>query len=168
MPGVRPSRLQNEFMPNGNPKFHEDELPALEAFFTPIADVLTHFASDHNLMLDKYYHQSPSWRLNFRHPKGGIASIDVMKESDHTLKIYGYWWLDDFDKFTRFIKRDESDVLDVGDTNLRVLVEKKFKEILSWELGEWTQNATGYEEYWKPQGRKWIEKDVERYPKPKV
>ncbi len=155
-------------MPNGNPKFHEEELPALEAFFSQIADVLNQFASRHNLMLDKYYHESHSWGFNFRHPKGGVASIDVTKESDDSVKIYGYWWLDDYDKFTRFLKRDESEEFDLGAINLSGLLENKFKEILSWELGEWTQVATGYEEYWKPQGRKWIEKDVERYPKPKV
>lgn len=155
-------------MPNGNPKFHEEELPSLEAFFSQIGDVLNQFSSQHNLALDKYYHQSPSWRFNFRHPKGGVASIDVMKESDHSLKIDCYWWLDDYDKFTRFIKRDESEVLDVGSVKLSDLLENKFREILSWKLGEWTQIATGYEEYWKPQGSKWIEKDVERYPQPKV
>src|SRR5262245_29109271 len=37
------------------------ELPALEAFFAPIAGVLKDFADDHSLMLDRYYHQSPSW-----------------------------------------------------------------------------------------------------------
>jgi hypothetical protein len=155
-------------MPNGNPKFHEEELPALEAFFSQIADVLNQFASRHNLMLDKYYHESPSWRFNFRHPKGGVASIDVMKESDDSVKIHGYWWLDDYDKFTRFLKTDESEEFNVDAVNLNDLLENKFKAILSWELGEWTRIATGYEEYWKPQGRKWIEKNVERYPKPKV
>jgi hypothetical protein len=42
------------------------------------------------------------------------------------------------------------------------------KEILFWKLGEWTQTATGYEDHWKPQGKDWIEKDVEKYPKPRI
>lgn len=154
-------------MPNGNPKFHEEELPALESFFGPIADLLNQFASRHHLMLDKYYHDSPSWRFNFRHPKGGVASIDVMKESDDSLKLHGYWWLDDYDKFTRFLRRDESEAFNLNSVNLNELLEEKFKAILAWELGEWTQVATGYENSWKPFGRKWIEKDVERYPEPK-
>jgi hypothetical protein len=155
-------------MPNGSPKFYEEELPALEAFFSQIADVLNQFASRHNLMLDKYYHQSHSWRLNFRHPKGGVASIDVMKESDDSVRLYGYWWLDDYDQFTRFSKRDESDLLELSGINLNEHLENKLKDILCWELGDWTQIGTGYEEFWRPMGKKAIQKDVERYPKPKV
>jgi hypothetical protein len=155
-------------MPNGHPKFHEEELPVLEAFFSQIADVLNQFASRHNLMLDKYYHESHSWRFNFRHPKGGVASIDVLKETDNSVKIYGCWWLDDYDKFTRFLKRDESEKFELSNVNLSELLKNKLKEILSWELGEWTQIASGYEEIWRPMGKKSIQKDVERYPKPKV
>jgi len=155
-------------MPNGDREFYEEEAPALDLFFSQIADVMNHFASRHNLLLNKYYHQYPSWRFNFRHPKGGLASIEVVKASDESLKIYGCWWLDDYDKFTRFLKRDEPELFNIGAVNLNEVLEKKFKEILSWELGEWTQVATGYEKAWKPQGREWVEKDVERYPKPKV
>ena len=154
-------------MPNGSPKFHEEELPALDSFFSLIADLLNEFASRHHLSLAKYYHQSHSWRFNFRHPKGGVASIEVMKETDDSVKLYSYWWHDDYDTFTRYAKRDESGLLEAGKLSANLL-EKKLKEILSWELGEWTETATGYEEHWKPYGREFIEKDVERYPRPKV
>ncbi|MBD0370686.1 MAG: hypothetical protein ICV60_07625 [Pyrinomonadaceae bacterium] len=155
-------------MPNGNPKFHEEELPALEAFFSKIAGVLTQFAARHNLMLVKYYHQVPSWRFNFRHPKGGVATIDVMKETDDSAKIHSYWWLNDYDRFTHFSKLGEPELFNTGEANLDSLLENKLREILSWELGEWTQVATGYEDYWKSYGRDFIEKDVERYPEPKL
>ena len=155
-------------MPNGNPKFHEEELPALESFFSEIAGVLNRFASSHNLMLDKYYHQSHSWRFNFRHPKGGVASIDVMKESDDSIKIYLYWWVDDYDKFTRFARTDETPAYEVGSIDLAQVLEERLRTVLSWEPGTWTQVAMGYEQFWKPQGEKWLQKDVERYPMPKV
>src|SRR5262245_864534 len=60
-------------MPNGNPDFYEKELPALEAFFAPTAGVLKDLADDHNLMLDRYYHQSPSWRFNCSKYSGRFA-----------------------------------------------------------------------------------------------
>ena len=153
-------------MPNGSPNFHEEELPALESFFSTIAGDLNEFASRHNLSLEKYWHQFPSWRFNFRHPKGGVASIEVMKEGD-SVRIYSYWWLDNYDEFTRYEKRDESEMVEKSKVNLDFL-ESKFRGIISWELGEWTQVATGHEDYWKPHGREYIEKDVERYPQPKV
>ncbi|MBA3786012.1 MAG: hypothetical protein H0X15_10855 [Acidobacteria bacterium] len=154
-------------MPNGNPKFHEEEFPILESFFSKVANVLSEFGSTHNLKLEKYYHDNPSWRFNFQHPKGGIASIDVVKESDDSVRICRYWWIDDYDKFSRYIKRDESKTIKISDVNL-IFLKNQLEEILSWKLSEWTQTATGYENYWKPQGKDWIEKDVEKYPKPRI
>ena len=155
-------------MPNGSADFHKKELPALEAFFAPMADVLNEFGSRHNLMLDRYYHESPSWRFNFKHPKGGVASLDVMKESADSIKIHLYWWVDDYDVFTRFIRTDETPSYGIKSAELAQILEEQLRAILSWVPGEWTQVATGYEQSWKPQGRKWLEKDVERYPIPKV
>jgi hypothetical protein len=84
-------------MPNGTPQFLEQELPTLEAFFSEISDVLKKFAEDFNLKIDQYWHQMPSWRFSFKHPKDGIACIEVMKESVTAIKIYSYWWIDDFE-----------------------------------------------------------------------
>jgi hypothetical protein len=155
-------------MPNGSPDFYERELQALEAFFAPIADVLSTFAESHNLILDRYYHESPSWRFNFRHPKGGIASIDVMKESDESIKTHLYWWVDDYYKFTRFSRVSSSKEIRIRDVNLVNILEEELKRVLAWEAGEWTNVTTGYEKIWSPMGREWLEKDAERYPEPKV
>lgn len=154
-------------MPNGNPKFHE-ELPALESFFGPIAAVLNEFASAHNLMLVRYYHDLPSWRFNFRHPQGGVASLDVIKWSDDSIKIHLCWWVDDYDKFTRFIKDAQTDELKIDEVNLAAALEEALRTIISWRAGEWTQVATGNEPYWGEMGKEWLEKDVERYPVPKL
>ena len=155
-------------MPNGSPDFYEKDLPALEAFFAPIADVLNRFADRHNLMADHYYHQSPSWRYNFRHPNGGVASIDVMKESADSVKVHLYWWVDDYDRFTRFSRTSSSAEVRIGAVDLTSVLEEEFDRVLSWQPGEWTHIASGYENSWGPMGREWLEGDVERYPKPKV
>ena len=133
-----------------------------------MAEALNEFGSKHNLMLERYYHEAPSWRFNFRHPKGGVASLDVMKQSEDSIKIYLYWWIDDYDKFTRFVRTDKSPSYEVGSIDLTQILEERLRVVLSWEPGAWTQVATGYEQFWKPQGKKWLQKDVERYPIPKV
>ncbi len=153
-------------MPNGNPNFKEEELPTLELFFSPIADSLNEFAAKHNLRIDRYYHQMHSWMLCFRQPKGGAASIEVMKESDDSIMIYGNWWLDDYDAFTRFIQGDEGILFRMGDENLEQILEEQFRKILSWQLGEWSKVVTGYKAAWSPFGKEFIERDIERYPKP--
>ena len=142
-------------------------MPVLELFFSNIAAVLTQFASEYNLALERYYHQEHSWRFNFRHPKGGAASIEVMKESETQVKVYNYWWLDDYDKFTRYAKQSGSEVLEREQVNSNLL-ENHLREILSWDIGDWTQITTCYEEFWKHHGRDFIEKDVERFPLPRI
>ena len=129
-------------MPNGDPDFYEKEFPELESFFAPVASVLTEFGRRHNLALEKYYHQSPSWRFNFRHPQGGVASLDVMRESAESIKIYSYWWVDDYDTFSRSIKRDETPPGRLADTDLGRILEDRLADILSWEKGAWTQVAS--------------------------
>ena len=155
-------------MPNGNPDFNEKELPALEAFFSPLADVLNGFGARYNLMLDRYYHQFPSWRFNFRHPQGGLASLEVMKDSEDSIKIHLYWWIDDYDKFTRSSRTGETPSYEVNGTDMAQILEEQLRRVLSWGLGEWSQFTTGFEQAWKSRGRRWLQEDVKRYPLPKV
>jgi len=167
--GTQPLDLRKQTtMPNGDPDFDEKEFPVLESFFAPIADLLTTFAARYNLMLEKYYHQLPSWRLNFRHPKGGVSSLEVMRDSPGSIKVYRYWWIDDYDNFSRSIRRDETQAYELTNTDLNRILEEQFRGMLSWDRGAWTQVATGYESSWKRQGRKFIESEVARYPEPKV
>jgi hypothetical protein len=154
-------------MPNGNSKFAEEARPEFEAFFLPIGDTLEEFAFKHSLRLVKYYHDAPSWRFNFTHPKGGAASVDVMKESSDELKIYQYWWIDSFSKFTRSIKTSESELLN-RDLITLDLLRNKLTEILGWKLDEWTEIASGYEEYWKPYGKELLEVKLEQFPMPRI
>ena len=155
-------------MPNGNPDFHEKELPVLESFFAPIANLLTAFGAKHNLMLEKYWHEFPSWRFSFRHPKGGVACLEVMRDSPSSIKLYRYWWIDDYDNFSRYAKRDETQRYELATPNLKQILEEQFSGLLSWDKDTWTQVATGYESSWKRHGRESFERDVARYPEPTV
>jgi hypothetical protein len=154
-------------MPNGSHDFGE-RLEILEPFFASISDKLNEFASKHELLLERYYHESPSWRFSFRHPRRGVGCVEVMRVFDDSIKVYIYWWLDDYDQFARFIKRDETPEYVVGEVNLVELLDEQLRTVLSWDPGVWTQVATGYERYWRPMGKVWIERNDERYPVPKA
>ncbi len=135
-------------MPNGDPQFGEKTLPGLEAFFSNLAPLLERFASSHNLKIEKYYHESHSWSLQFRHPHGGVAKIDVVKHSDSHVRIWACWWHDDYDKATRSIKRFETEPLDIAFSVLERALESALATIASWEFGSWDSVHGGYADTW--------------------
>ena len=155
-------------MPNGNDEFDEKEPLDLESFFARIADILNAFAAKHNLMIDRYYHDSPSWRFAFRHPKGGVATVDVMREPNDSIKLYSYWWIDVYDKFTRFTRMQEGATWKIGQGDLALLLEEQLRTVLSWQPGEWTWEMKGFEKPWGIAPREWVENDFMRYPVPKI
>jgi hypothetical protein len=91
---------QERTVPNGNPDF---DPKAAEQWFAPIAGVLESFAQRHNLLVDRYYHDTPSWTFRFNHPRGGQASLGVSCDAGETASIYSSWHVDDYDRFTRSI-----------------------------------------------------------------
>ncbi len=155
-------------MPNGDPHFSAQELPSLEEFFSGVSDVLTKFAEDFNLKIDQYWHQMPSWRFSFRHPKGGVACLEVMKESATDIKIYSYWWIDDFERATRYSRSTETKVFRLGDVELRNLLQDALTLLLSWPLNAWTEITTGYAQAWSCYTREDFSKFESAYPLPKV
>ncbi len=95
-------------MPNGTPDFRENAETDYDRFFGPLAGELHDFADRHELKLEKYYHEASVWSFLFRHPLGGVAKIDVSKESEDTIKLWKYWWQDDYDQGIRFLRQEQS------------------------------------------------------------
>src|SRR5439155_15236553 len=114
-------------MPNGNPDFNVKELGR---FFSALAAVLEGFAQRHNLRLEKYYHQAPSWGFLFRHPSGGVGKIEVQRVSEATVCILSYWWYDDFDAATRFIRSASVEPMPVN-SEIAGELEHALSELLS-------------------------------------
>ncbi len=165
----RRSRVEltvRHFMPNGDPRFHENELPILEKFFQHVAVTLSDFAHRHNLRLEKYYHQSPSWSFTFRHPQGGVGKIDVSRASNEELTISTCWWYDNFDLQRRSIRNAEKVFLRVDSEKLVQTLDQSLASVLAWEFGSW-------EEHWDNHswGRQWTKQQFEElldmYPVPK-
>ena len=155
-------------MPNGSQHFYEQELPALEAFFSRIETVLTQFGDVHNLKIDRYWHQLPSWRFSFKHPKRGLACIEVIKESDTEIKIYSYWWMDDFEKATRYSCRLETEPFMPDARKLQPLLESILSEILSRPLDAWSEIKSGLEQIWSIYSKEEFLKFEDSYPLPRI
>ena len=108
-------------MPNGDPNFDLDEQ---EEWFGRIAIPIQDFVAKYGLVLDKYYHDGPSWDLRFGHPQGGNASIQVMNAGD-VARLSTVWYLDDYDQFARCLHwREPVDVELDSDSISRALVNE--------------------------------------------
>ena len=153
-------------MPNGDPNWMKDEYPKLEEFFRKIASVITCFAKLHNLKINKYYHQFPSWDLQFRHPIGGIGQIEIGRADENNLDVFICWWKDNFEKNLRYSKNGEKQIITVGELSKNFL-ENKFREIISWSEADlkpfpagcdWSKHAT----------KEKFEAQINEYPIPKL
>lgn len=151
-------------MPNGDPDFDPKEL---DIFFAPIADVMVRFSVGHGLQLEKHYHESPAWSFLFRHPKKGIAKLDVQKVEEEKVRIDLAWWYDDYENATRSIKHSSTPLLDRVPKTVSKKLEECFTCILSWEFGDWTSIHKGYERIWHQMAKNDFEADTLRYPIPK-
>ena len=125
------------------------ETAMLDNFFSPFSWTLLNFAAAHHLRVDKYWHNFPSFRFDFRHPKGGLAAVEVFREGETSLSIYGYWWIDDYDQGTRNGRRYRSEILPLDSIKLEDLLEETLTTVVAWPLGSWTDIATGLGDSWK-------------------
>ncbi len=155
-------------MPNGDPNWGKKEYPKLEQYFSKISKVLEDFANRHNLQIDKYYHQSPSWTFRFRHPKEGIGQIAVVRQGENSVKIHPGYWLDDYKTGKRFLKTCEYEICSLDKISIKMILEKNLMQILSWDKNDLDRSFENpYREKSKYTKRA-IEKDREKYPIPVV
>lgn len=120
----------------------------VEDFFAPFSESLVGFADEHGLRVDKYWHGLPSWRFSFRHPQTGNACIEVSKE-DQGLRVYSYWWYDDFERGARFGRTFKSEILNLDVKGMSGLLIATLEEILSWPLSSWTEITEGLGDSWR-------------------
>ena len=152
-------------MPNGNPNFDLDEQ---EAWFAPIAATIVEFAHAHNLVLDKYYHESCSWDLRFNHPSGGRGAVTVYNSGPDAAQVGSVWYIDEYDRFTRFIHwRHPRNIVKDPEAIQRELAFE-LAAIVAVPLGHWNQIADGYEPIWGRQTKQEFETMVQQYPYPRV
>ncbi|HKW63394.1 MAG TPA: hypothetical protein VJN89_12675 [Candidatus Acidoferrum sp.] len=134
-------------MPIGDYSLPHDDWERIRAFFERLSPILVQFAKDHNIAIDRYYHDAPMWAFRFRHPKGGGASIDVHRVSDHTIRVNKVWYLDVYETFTRHIKSEDSGELPLEQTELVEILEVCLKRVAGWKREDMTPHG-GYEKFW--------------------
>ena len=139
-------------MPNGNPEITLTEWTNIRAFFDKISAILSGFATRHNLAVDEYYHESPSWSFRFRHPKGGGATVHVERLNDSTIRVNGSWYIDEYETFTRYFKWGQNHDFLLEGIDLRNELEACLIEIVGWEKGELTPHPA-YKEVWSMYGK---------------
>ncbi|MDH4045531.1 MAG: hypothetical protein OEW06_13835 [Gemmatimonadota bacterium] len=144
-------------MPNGN-HWTREEWDAIEGFFARVGPALSQFAAAHGLKIEKYYHDAPSWSLLFRHTSGGVGKIDVERTSDEQLRIWGYWWMDDYKKGIRFLKTEKGVEMPASALKSRFALTETLRMILGWRKDELTPHG-GYKDTWH---KHWTEEQFGR------
>ncbi len=150
-------------MPNGDPNF---DFVGLDRFFAPLSDALEYFAKRHNLNIEKYYHEAPSWNLTFRHPERGVAKIDITRKDDDHVCVQEMWWFDDYDKLTRSIRRWNREPVRAMSYEVQKEVELALKDILAWQFGTWDAEYSGYKNWRKTWTKSQFYELEKQYPLP--
>jgi len=130
-------------MPNGDPDWRKKELPKLKVFFKRIAPVLKKFAKNHNLKIDKYYHQGSDWTFRFRHPEAGVGNIEVIKRDEQYVYLYPSWWVDYYDTSRRDFKHGPGVKSSLDPKILRRHLDEMLQLVISWrkeDLSKGTEN----------------------------
>jgi len=138
----------------------------LDDFFSQFSWAFLNFAAQHHLRVDKYWHDFPSWRFSFRHPKGGAACIEVFREGEKQLSISGYWWMDDYDLGKRSGRIYRSETLTVDAVKMADLLQVTLIKIVGWLPDSWTDVNTELGDSWRKNFTKeQFEREVDDYPR---
>ncbi|GMV02125.1 MAG: hypothetical protein AMXMBFR52_17810 [Burkholderiales bacterium] len=130
---------------NGNQSF---SLSHWKAYFTPIAPEIEEIAHTRHLRLARFDHDSPTWRLDFLHPLGGIGTIDVAAHSEAEVIVRGFVVIDDYEAGVRTTRclRDRLLARD------RIAVRQLLNEVLDLLLARIFDGETivtgGYRDDW--------------------
>jgi len=147
---------------------HKGEFEELERFFRPVAGALEEFASNHNLLLERYYHDAPAWSLRFTHPAGGSATIDVARGPGESITVAGTWWLDVYSEFTRYLRDTSKISCSVRPDVVTSAVRSTLSEVLRWKPGEWSRIARGYQRIWGKFSESEFDRMSASYPEPRL
>lgn len=146
----------------------EKELPKIKIFFRKLSRFLNEFANLHNLRIEKYYHYIPGWEFLFRHPLGGRCYIEILRGDEEHVTLMADWSTYDYDTGIGRHKHTERAVYGVDKTELKAVLDKLLKNVLSWteeDLGMISQRSADYKESISKED---FEKDLLQYPTPKL
>jgi hypothetical protein len=155
-------------MPNDDYVSEEERLPDVKAFFTKISGVLNRFAHAHNLRIEKYYHDIPGWEFLFRHPEGGRCYIEVLKKGEQYVTLLADWSVYEYDEGTAYDKHTHRITHSIVTPVLEAGLRDVLKLVLSWSREDLKLIAKRSGDFKEGLSREDFEKDLERYPVPKI
>ena len=139
-----------------------------DEYFSPIAGAMESFSGQHNLLVQKYYHDAPVWSLCFNHPNGGQAKIDISKEENGKLAVQGIWWEDNYDTFTRHIMCGEKvEVMKEGKA-VSELLQNLLPKLIEMPKGSWTNSYPDYKDIWSRYSKSEFEAMTPKWPSPSL
>jgi len=140
--------------------------PHRNSLATAIAD----FADEHNLRVRTHGDGNPTHSLCFEHPRGGHVRIEVSARAGDAVRIVSLWWQDDYDSFSRNIRRDVATETRATTNALPRILDSALARIMSWQPGEWTESNGGYEAQWSWFTRREFERamSARAWPQPKL
>jgi hypothetical protein len=131
-----------------NNKSSLEQWAKVEDFFKNNQLVLVNFSERYGLFIDKYYHNDSTWDFRFKHPKGGVATVELKYHPEiNMITVSGNWYIDVYDEFTRYLKWGDTSIVS-NENSLREMLKKYLVEILKWEKSEMTAYRD-YENPWK-------------------
>jgi hypothetical protein len=115
-------------------------------FFDRNSQVLRTFANEHNLLIEEFWHEIPSWRFSFRHPDGGVGCVELLLEKRELPEIRAYYWNDDYETGVRNLKSFSTDVLAVSEISAQL--EETFQMVIGWDQNSLDDKVGGFHESW--------------------
>jgi len=138
--------------------------PGIEEFFELNGEVICEFASNHNLKIEKYYHNIDGWYLIFQHPNRKACYIDIIKKDEQSVFLSGVCWIDDIQTSCRYAKFSDKVECSIDKEALLNSLENLFQEVLSWTKGK----LSSLEKSFQPLKMREVEADLKKYPIPKL
>lgn len=119
---------------------YEDEVnrwKIIKQYFETHLIWIEEFALEHNLYIEKYYHEFPEWALRFKHKKGGSGQIElVYTGKNNEIEIWSSWHIDEYTEFTRYLKWGIKRLVSDEQDKLREEILKEIQTVLHWNKSE--------------------------------
>lgn len=105
----------------------------LEAFFDRVGRIVIPYCARRSLRIYKYATSCPRWLLNFLHPAGDSAYIELYRVDRQTLHVSALWRLFDFEHNAIRHYRDDGFALVAPFPNMDKRLDTYLKSVLTWD-----------------------------------
>lgn len=147
-------------------KLNTCSLSEIEDFFSPVYAGIQNLADRRNLLLEKYHQDAPVWSLLFRHPKGGVAKIDLLRTDEGKVALSAVWWKNDFEASTRYLKWFDEVIVEKECEAIVAGIADLLDSVLAYPDDAWSKTVGGFKLLWDASGRDSVEGEGRQYPLP--